>query len=393
MTSFPAVDAAPFNEKKSYSKTAMAPNSTNCDATDFELPQALMDVFESEDLPPFLTPEIFATVAVLQDGWAPGFAATETPIISRLVQLIDKMNWNCVAVYSSTWKDAISKEDPKIPTPVDHPAKGIVFHSSATRQLCMVHAWATVVLDWFPNSYPSLSGMLGAFGYNVTYGFNPEVNAAVAEEDLHTIKSIAATNCYSPKIMGAIIGKQVTEYGRDDGWNMYGTIGRDGKPCEHNCRRFTDTTQYRPLGNRPLEDDEIGIAGVGRKYRWVPMLEDDNRGYFSRQMHVTPHIGTTAKRAVLSDEEYNARMLEPTGVMYDYDAEARLVAKRLAVTATDDMKKAQVEFYDDKVKVVFAIAGSIASYAPSFEQLINFVMGLTAGEYDSVLVAWKVKVA
>merc|ERR1712238_409154 len=39
-----------------------------------------------------------------------------------------------------------------------------------------------------------------------------------------------------------------------------------------------------------------------------------------------------------------------------------------------------------------AILGSVAAYGPTFEQLVNFSFGLTASEYDSILVAWKEKV-
>merc|ERR1712238_102345 len=51
-----------------------------------------------------------------------------------------------------------------------------------------------------------------------------------------------------------------------------------------------------------------------------------------------------------------------------------------------------IEFYDNKIAVTFAILGAVAAYGPSFEQLINFSFGLTASEYDSILVAWKEKV-
>ena len=78
---------------------------------------------------------------------------------------------------------------------------------------------------------------------------------------------------------------------------------------------------------------------------------------------------------------------------YDYDHEAALVADRLAATAIDDMKKAQIEFYDDKIQVVLAVIKSVVSYGLSFEQALNFIFGISAAEYDAVLVSWNVKVA
>lgn len=75
---------------------------TNCQGSDFELPQALLGAWTQEELPPFITTEIFATFVGLKDGWTPGFASTKTPIVARLTHLIDTMNWNCAAMYSST---------------------------------------------------------------------------------------------------------------------------------------------------------------------------------------------------------------------------------------------------------------------------------------------------
>jgi 23S rRNA G2069 N7-methylase RlmK/C1962 C5-methylase RlmI len=121
------------------------------------------------------------------------------------------------------------------------------------------------------------------------------------------------------------------------------------------------------------------------------MLEDDGRGYFTRQQHVTPHIGKTAKRAVLSDEDFESRILKNPN--YKYKDEAYLVADRLKATAEDDLKKATIEFYDDKFKVNFSVLSTVASYGVSFEQLLNFGFGITSSEYDSILVAWKEKVA
>ena len=39
-----------------------------------------------------------------------------------------------------------------------------------------------------------------------------------------------------------------------------------------------------------------------------------------------------------------------------------------------------------------SVISSVVSYGLSFEQVINFVFGITAGEYDAVLVAWNIKV-
>ena len=311
---------------------------------------------------------------------------------ARIAHLADTMHWNCAAMYSSTWLDALTKEDPLLRSPVSH--EGITFHASSPRFLCMVHAWAAVVKEWQPKAFPSLSTVLELFGFDeLSYEFNPQVDAAFDEEtgepNIEDLNAIAAANCFKPEIMGAIAARQLTEYGRRDGYNMYGDLGRDGKPCTANCRRFTDPTGYTPFSPKSSKSSKNSKQSKPEE-RWKPMLEDDGRGYFTRQEHVAPHIGKLAKRAVLSDEDFNLRTLEKPE--YDYNQEARQVATRLAATAIDDMKKAKIEFFDDKIKVIFAVLNSVVSYGTSFEQLLNFVFGITSSEYDSILVSWKEKV-
>ena len=296
----------------------------------------------------------------------------------RFTHLIDVMHWNCAAMYSTGWKDALTLEEPLLRSPS---STGTItsLHNSPARLLCMVHAWAAVVDDWIPEAYSSLSNVLSAQGYNdVHYGFSDEVDAAfdlnTGIPDLDMLGSIASDNCYSPKIMGAIVARQVTEYGRRDGYNMYGDLKSDGSPCLRNCQRFTDPTGYSPSSEST---------------RWQPILEGNGRGFFTKQEHVTPHIGSLAKRAILSDADFESRIASNPN--YNYDEESRLVAARLKATAVDDMKKAKIEFYDDKLSVVFAVIGSVVSHAPSFEQVLNFAVGLTASEYDSILTAWKAK--
>jgi len=370
--------------------TATVGTPTNCQASHFELPAALVGAWNAAGMPPFITKEIFGLIVGMKDGWTPGFTQTETPIVARLVHLIDTMHWNCVAAYSSTWLDGLTQEDPLVRSPQSF--NGITFHASTPRLLCMVHAYAAVVDDWHPEAKTTLAGVLSAFQYqDVSYGFHSDVDVGfhsdTGEANKNLLLDIAAQHCYNPQIMGAIVAKQMTEYGRRDGYNMYGDLARDGTRCTHNCRRYTDSTGYESGMNK----------NISAKFRWQPMLEDNGRGYFTEQQFVTPHIGEKAKRAILSDNDFTSRLAQGVEGTYDqpwkdHKEEARNVAERLRQTATDDMKKAKIEFYDNKIAVAFAILGSVAVYGPTFEQMVNFCFGLTASEYDSILVAWKEKV-
>jgi len=161
---------------------------------------------------------------------------------------------------------------------------------------------------------------------------------------------------------------------------MYGELKADGSKCTYNCRRYTDPTNYSPVYE--AEDPAF------RKH-WRPLLEDNGAGYFSRQEHVAAHIGSLAKPWLLSREEIDKRSLvDPE---YDYDKEALLVAERMA--SLTDEKKVLIEFFDDKLAVAFAVIGAVAAKGASFEHVLNFALGYTAGDYDATLLAWKEKIS
>ena len=123
----------------------------------------------------------------------------------------------------------------------------------------------------------------------------------------------------------------------------------------------------------------------------MPLLEDDGRGYESRQQHVTPHIGTQAKPAVLTRAEIDAR--SAPWPSYDYNEEAVLVTQQLAATAVSDDKKVMIEFFDNKLNVAGVVIGAVAfAQRLGYEQVLNYVLALTAGENDGIILAWKEKV-
>lgn len=366
-----------------------------CTSADFELPATLMGAYGAA-FPPGQgpPPQTFATVAALKGGWTPGLAMYETPMAVRFTHLIDMLDWNCAASYSADWKDAIDRGEPLVRTPgtvqvadADGAVSALNIHSSDARLLCMVHGWATVVLDWVPEAYPSLSGVQYSLGYRgIVPGYNSTVDEAfdlaTGDPDRAALGTLAEGSCYSPRTMGAIIGRQLTEYAKRDGWNMYGELSNDGTPCTANCRRYADPTGYYSVYRWGANGDQ--------KHRWRPLLENDGRGYETRQQHVAPHIGFTASRRLLTDEDYLGRSVPDPE--YDYDTEARLVTDRLRATAGNDMTKVTIEFFNDKIQVAFAVIASVASHGASFEQILNYVVGLTASEYDATLLAWREKV-
>ena len=68
--------------------------------------------------------------------------------------------------------------------------------------------------------------------------------------------------------------KQLYEYAIRDGYNQLGTD--DG--CMVGCSLYSDVTGYAPAD-----------WSMRERERWLSLVEDDGRGFFYRQEHVTPH--------------------------------------------------------------------------------------------------------
>ena len=322
------------------------------------------------------------------ESWLVGLNMYETPIAIRLENLIDSMDWNCVASYSMGWKDALTKGDVLVRSPEfvnDLSTTVVSLYNSDTRLLCMASAWSAVVQDWVPEAAGAMLDYLELFQYPFSIresGFDGNVMACfdgdgIADSDC--LQAVAQDHCYSPFIMGRIVAQQVHEFGKRDGWNMYGDLGSDGSASRFNKCRYTDPTGYKSTYD--ANDDQL-------RYRWSPMLEENGAGYFTRQEHVVPHIGTLAQPRLLSRQDINSRMVATPN--YNYTHEAMLVAQRMA--NLNDEKKMLIEFYDNKVAVVFALTQAVAAKGVPFEFILNFLVGTTAASYDSVILAWKEKV-
>jgi hypothetical protein len=177
---------------------------------------------------------ILSTISGL-NVWEKYMNNYETPIALRFAHLIDMMDWNCAAMYSSTWKDALTKQDPFFHTPYDidievpvsdnncgngstSTTESINLHSSDTRLLCIVNAWATVVGDWIPEATADMMEYVKNFMYtDVQAGWNSDVdkcfNLDNGTANVECLQDLAEKSFYSPSIVGSIVGRQINEYG------------------------------------------------------------------------------------------------------------------------------------------------------------------------------------
>jgi hypothetical protein len=130
----------------------------------------------------------------------------------------------------------------------------------------------------------------------------------------------------------------------------------------------------------------------GKDKYWQPLTDSDGRGYFSAQEHVTPHIGFNAKPKLYNSTEDFPQAPDPE---YNFYEEALQVVERLKETASDPIKKQKIAFFDIKLLVIQLVESEVkrqflSDY--SFEDELLFIEGLSAGEHDATMMAWREKV-
>lgn len=289
-------------------------------------------------------------------------------------------------MYSTNFKDALTKGDPVFRVPIEF------LHTTANRATCAFSGLASYV--FLTNRVtPQLEPIFKALGIKIDFdelqssyvfrkcGINGTASATC-------LKTMARQSGYDPVHVGAAVAQSVYNYSLTDGWNELGTIGG----CTANCRPYMDNTGYEPQ-----TDDTT---------RWQPLLEDNGLGFFYFQEHVTPHIGMNAIFRNLPEVDRTVRTLrQPPPYSSDLATEADAVIE--IMRDLDDEKKLQVEVFDNKSTVLQGVLNSwvryladidfedeelgTVGYSVSWERVIHFIVGYTAGEYDSVVIAWKEK--
>ena len=256
-------------------------------------------------------------------------ASYETPLALRFTNYFGAIFWNSVAVYSADYKDTITKEAPTVQVPEAFSN----LYTSPTRVACMAQAIATYASLSIPEaSVPFLDTIAGnnPFGVNIP-GIQATLDPFVAGcgSDAACLNELAASESYSPTIMGHIVAKLLYDYSVEDGFNQ---LGLDNG-CKVSCRAYADTTGYTPTS----------IPGVGNDH-WEPLLEDNGNGFFYRQEHVAAHIGTRAKFRFVPEEERQTRVAAKPGYSKRRVKESLEVIELMS--QLDDYKKVEVEIFE-----------------------------------------------
>jgi hypothetical protein len=376
--------------------------------------------------PPPIAPEIFILLAGIPklDKVLHEF---ETPITSRFAAYYTIVFWNCAAVYSTDYKDAITKTFPTVSVLDSN------LHTTANRAACAAQSGVSYSLLSVPDAAAGWAEAVTGAGATVESTIHPSVFACTTVECL---QEIAITADYGPITMGHIVAKQAYDYSITDGWNQLGTDGG----CQYNCRPFADVTGYAPVqiasvrrqikapksvkvrsgrmkymkhmkhmkSKKPSPTPKGSSVGTSSSDRWQPLLEDDGMGFFHFQQHVVPQIGLTSKFFALDESARETTTVQPPEYSASRYGEAQLVLERM-LSLDDDQTKMEIEVFDDKLLVGNTLVGSFinkvlmdgyqdtALGAPglilSYERLVNFLVGLLMAEIDSIVIAWKEKVA
>ena len=242
-----------------------------------------------------------------------------TKILSlNAVHLLQAM-WNCIAAYHPTALDALTKDRPVLHIPSK-------YHTSEARALCMIHAVNKLIPDLVPIAAESIMGWLDSLGLESEIMSDVEArHMAIMHKDI------------SPRVVGSVVAANILDDMKTDGWNYDGSMTPKGA-CTANCRPFSDTTGYIPK-NSPWT--------VTEWEKWQPLIESDENGFFYAQEHVTPHIGFTAKPAVLTRTQIDAR--NAPDPMYDYDKETQDVIDRVAQLTP--FQRDMIAFNDNKINI------------------------------------------
>lgn len=189
------------------------------------------------------------------------------------------------------------------------------------------------------------------------------------------------------------VANKLVRYFAADGWNSQGDLSKSNYLLE-----YQDFTGYKPVNPGFLAPNKLI-----RPLRWQPLTRpSDFRGKFETQVHVTPHIGLTAKPLAISRAQMEERVAPP---LYNTPNRRRRLGRhdtKLALTLIEKLfntsRQVTLEdvlvsyWWNDKFASLGIIFGLyLRIYGLDRLALIQVFLGDMIAQYDAVLVAWKEK--
>ena len=317
----------------------------------------------------------------------------ETPMAIHHGLISAMCGVSCMAMHDATVLNPVTGQRPLLVAPPEN-------HNAYSIALCNTACHAPAVgYDW-------MKPLLDRWNLPITSQFHPEL--AFLEQwaedkyeattgDLLKVAQVVVEHDFDPIMMGQLAIAEIYQfYMKDDGWNNFGDYSYDFLSqsvvnCTHNCMPYSDLYGYYPRNHpgRPYNESEKYNV-TGDDMYWQPLLEDDGYGYFSRQQHVVPHLATTAKMNL----DPNMKEKTVPAPEYEYYAEAQQVVEELRLTAESKERRAKIEVFDNKLLVrglfEFATRNQFKDQH-SYQKHLLYVLGISYGDDDGVILAWKEK--
>ena len=318
----------------------------------------------------------------------------ETPIVIHVASMSSLCQINCLAYHDETVLDVLTKK---------RPLGGAVppkYHNAWSRMLCISQCFTLISNEAGEGDiYKPFWDKWGLEGIQER-DFAAGIAVRVAQEGTpEPLQDYLKNADYHPFTVAQVVATEILLHVLQDGWNALGEWTYDiesgiAVPCTANCLSYKDTIGYFPR-NYPTgipERNGTKYDVTGKDMYWQPLVDNDGQGFFSAQEHVTPHIGFQAQ-SKLYDSVDDFPAIDPPN--YDFYEEALQVVDRLKETSGDPLKKQKIAFYDNKLLVLNTIENFVKktySSEYSFEEELLYIEGISAGEHDATLMAWREKV-
>ena len=322
------------------------------------------------------------------------YSKVETPVVIHIASLSSLCQINCLAYHDTTVLDVLTKQRP---LGGDIPEE---YHNAWSRMLCIAQCFDLISSEaGQPEFYTPFWEKWGLTGLmKRDNGAGIAILAAQGGTD-QPLKDYLASHDYHPYYVAQVVASEILLHVLDDGWNAlgewtYDTETGEAVKCTANCQNYKDTTGYFPK-NHPTGKPELNgtkYEVTGTDMYWQPLVDNDGKGFFMAQEHVTPHIGYTAKMK-LYDSVDDIPVTPPPE--YNFYEEALKVVDRLKDASGDDLKKQKIAFFDNKLLVLNTVENHVKqqfSEKYSFEEELLYIEGMSAGEHDATVMAWREKV-
>lgn len=204
--------------------------------------------------------------------------------------------------------------------------------------------------------------------------------------------------------------RYVMEYVEKSGWNVNGLENSRSFPYTGKFpRRFTDTTQYKPVNPGHLPPGKLRYP-----LRWQPLTQMvDSVGDWATQVHITPHIGIVVKPLSFTTKEW--LHLKPSRMPFKRPNCYRRISKKDRATLQRKLvphmlrrmrnvfagdseevrrKLFRIRWWDNKFVSLGGIGVAYEHYANiSRDNVLVTGLGETMALHDAVVLAFREKVS